>query len=246
MPRSSRTCFILLAAGLPALPPADAPATLPDIPELPWEQRSDWVSAAKDVKPSAAGDGIADDPSALQAALDTVRDGATVYLPPGTDVISTLLSVTGADYAFGGTGFRTCLVWKGPEGGVLVDVRDAKDVTLEQVNIGSHDAGAMYNGVDVQVTASGPSLLHLDGVYVYGMYQKHPDKKGVLCKDLPQGAVVHALHVQGNLRFMDSARARVLIGTSYEGAVTVEGKTKDRDGLRAIGRLDLELNHANK
>jgi hypothetical protein len=104
-------------------------------------------------------------------------------------------------------------------------------VTLEQMNIGSHDAGAMNNGVDVQVTASGPSLLRLDGVYVYGMYQKHPDKKGLLCRDLPQGAVVHALHVQGNLRFQDSTRARVLIGTSYEGAVTVEGKKKERDGL---------------
>ena len=182
----------------------------------------------------AKGDGRADDTAAVQRAIDAARAqgaGALAYLPTGTYIISAPLAITGADYAFGGSGFRTCLVWKGPEGGVLVDVRDAKDVTLEQINIGSHDAGAMNNSVDVMVTASGPSLLRLDGVYVYGMYQKQPFKKGLLCKELPKGAVVHALHVQGNLRFQDSARARILIGTSYEGAVTVEGKRRERDGL---------------
>jgi hypothetical protein len=196
----------------------------------------------------AKGDGKADDTAAVQKAIDAARahgKGALAYLPTGTYIIFAPLAVTGADYAFGGTGFRTSLVWKGPEGGVLVDVRDAKGVTLEQMNIGSHDAGAMNNSTDVLVTASGPSLLRLDGVYVYGMYQKHPDRKGLLCKDLPRGAVVHALHVQGNLRFQDSARARVLIGTSYEGAVTVEGKKRERDGfLGFMTRLCTICDHA--
>lgn len=182
----------------------------------------------------AKGDGRADDTEAIQRAIDSARAhgrGALAYLPTGSYVVSRSLTVSGSNYAVGGSGFRAGLVWRGPEDGTIVEVRDPKDVTLEQVNVGSHDAGAMKNAADVRLTASGPCLLRLDGVYVFGMYQKQPDRKGFVARDLPKGAVVHALHVQGNLRFADSARARVLIGTSYEGTVTVEGKKRERDGF---------------
>jgi hypothetical protein len=218
------------------IPPGKSGGCVAAAPRRFLQERARVPSKVFDAKRDfgAKGDGRTDDTAAVQRAIDAARaqgSGALAYLPTGAYVISAPLLVTGSGYAFGGSGFRTGLVWKGPEGGVLVDVRDAKDVTLEHINIGSHDAGAMNNGVDVLVTASGPSLLHLDGVSVFGMYQKQSDRKGLLCRDLPRGAVVHALQVEGNLRFLDSARARVLIGTSYEGSVTVEGKKKERDGL---------------
>jgi len=48
---------------------------------------------------------------------------------------------------------------------------------------------------------------------------------------LPPGSVVEAMHVQGNLSVVDSARATLLFRTSYEGTITVEGKATPRDGF---------------
>jgi hypothetical protein len=63
------------------------------------------------------------------------------------------------------------------------------------------------------------------------MYQKQPDKQGLLFDGLSPGSVVHAIHVQGNLRFRNSARATILIANSYEGTVSIEGDGPARDGF---------------
>jgi hypothetical protein len=70
-----------------------------------------------------------------------------------------------------------------------------------------------------------------DGVFVYGMYQKQPLRKGLHFNGLGEKAVVIGHHVQGNLRFIDSARATILMRCSYEGSVIVEGKDRRRDGF---------------
>ncbi len=63
------------------------------------------------------------------------------------------------------------------------------------------------------------------------MYQKDPDRHGLHFVRLPPGSFIDALHVQGNLRITDSARAVLLFRTSYEGTVTIEGSATPRDGL---------------
>jgi len=40
------------------------------IPELSWEERSDWINVKTAVQPPARGDGVADDTAAIQAALE--------------------------------------------------------------------------------------------------------------------------------------------------------------------------------
>jgi 23S rRNA pseudouridine2605 synthase len=67
-------CLVLCLAG-------GAAARGAQLPSLDWEPRSDWVSVTDF---GAVGDGRADDTASLQKALDTVVDGSTVYLPPGT------------------------------------------------------------------------------------------------------------------------------------------------------------------
>ena len=61
-------------------------AEIPELPRLDWEERSDWLNVK--TKFGAVGDGKADDTAAIQAALDSLKDGFdqpnTVYLPPGT------------------------------------------------------------------------------------------------------------------------------------------------------------------
>ena len=183
----------------------------------------------------AAGDGKADDTAAIRKAIDAARQHrrkAIAYLPTGTYRITDTLRITGRDYCVGGSGFMSRLVWKGPEGGTMIAVHDPLEITLEHLAVGNHDAGAMNNAIDILQTGSdAPSRMTYDGVFVYGMYQKQPFRKGLHFRGLGSNAVVVAPHVQGNLRFVDSARAKFLMNCSYEGSVVVEGKDRRRDGL---------------
>ena len=63
---------------------AVALAAPPQIPALPWEERSDWINVKTDMAPAAIGDGKADDTAAIQNALTRVRDGSVLYFPPGS------------------------------------------------------------------------------------------------------------------------------------------------------------------
>lgn len=184
----------------------------------------------------AKGDGKADDTAALQKAIDAAREagkGAMAYLPTGRYIVSQSLRIGGRDYTFGGSGFRCGLVWRGKAGEPIVEVADAQNVTLANLAVGSHDLGPMNHGDDIRVAApSGvPCRLVLDEVYAYGMYQKDPERHGVHFVNLPEGSVIEGVHVQGNLRITDSARATLLFRTSYEGTVIVEGQDQRRDGL---------------
>jgi len=197
----------------------------------------------------AKGAASADDTVAIQNTIDATRahgKGAIAYLPAGFYVVSDTLRISGADYHVGGSGFRTGLRWKGPADGTIIAVHDPQRVTLEHLGVGNHDSGAMNNAVDVlQTSSGGPSSMTYDGVFVYGMYQKQPFRKGLWLRGLSHDSVVLLRHLQGNLHLVDSARATVLAGVSYEGSITVEGKDPRRDGfLGVLTRLGTIVTHA--
>jgi hypothetical protein len=73
--------------------------------------------------------------------------------------------------------------------------------------------------------------MHYNGVFVYGMYQKQPFRKGLHLVGLSPESVVHSEHLQGNIHFTDCGAARFLANTSYEGSIVIEGKSLQRDGL---------------
>jgi hypothetical protein len=101
-------------------------------------------------------------PAAIQRTIDAARtrgNGAIAYLPTGTCIVSDTLRIAGADYYVGGSGFRTCLCWKGPAGGTMVEVHDPQGITLEDIAIGNHDSGPMNNGIDVLQTSFGAAVL---------------------------------------------------------------------------------------
>jgi len=184
----------------------------------------------------AKGDGRADDTAALQATIDAARQashGAIAYLPTGRYAVKRTLSVTGRDYTLGGRGFRCGLVWQGEAGRPLVEVSAVENVTLANLSVGHHDFGTMNHGPDVRVTSRArvPCRLLLDEVSTFGMYDKAPDTHGFHFVELPPGSTIDALHVQGNLRIADSARATFLFRTSYEGTITIEGSAAPRDGF---------------
>ncbi len=183
----------------------------------------------------AVGDGKADDTVALRRCIDAARGhggGALAYLPTGRYVIAETLRIEGADYGVGGSGWCTRLIWRGAEGGTMIEVRDPGRVRLEHIAVGNHDSGKMNNGIDILQTGTGaPSHMIYDGVFVYGMYQMQPLHKGLQLRGLGANAVVLMPHVQGNLRFTDCAGATILAGMTIQGSVVVDGKDPRRDGL---------------
>ena len=183
----------------------------------------------------AKADGKTDDTAAIQKAINLARGhgrNAIAYLPTGRYVLTSTLRMGGRDYTVGGTGFQTQLVWRGAEGGTMIAIHDPQNLTLEHIAVGNHDGGAMNNAIDILQTGSKrKSRMTYDGVFVYGMYQKQPFRKGLHFKGLGRKALVVTPHVQGNLRFINSARATFLMNCTYEGSVVVEGKGRRRDGF---------------
>ncbi len=181
----------------------------------------------------AKGDGNADDTAALLAAVEAARragHGGIAYLPSGDYAVSKTIEITGRDYSFGGSGIHSRIIWRGPKDGVTVHVSDPFNVSVENLNIG--EAGDQPNSADILQTGTLPSRINYERVWLFGMYQKQPGRKGLLCRDLPSGTAIVGRHVTGNLRFSNCGKASILFNTSFEGAIEVEGKQDGpRDGL---------------
>src|SRR4051812_19298926 len=110
--------LLLLALPLAATAADPAPAA-PDTPDLAWQQRSDWLNVRTAVDPPAKGDGVADDTAALQAALNRLKDGATLYFPPGTYRLTHTLTCPPGRFpgvSLVGHGRSTVLAWDGEAG----------------------------------------------------------------------------------------------------------------------------------
>ncbi|MHB9132637.1 MAG: glycosyl hydrolase family 28-related protein [Armatimonadota bacterium] len=183
----------------------------------------------------AKGDGVTDDTVAIQWAIEAAKaqgKGAMAYLPAGRFVVSSTLKLTGSDYYFGGSGYRTALIWKGKAGGTTIEIRDPDRITIADIAVGHHDCGMGDNAIDIRQTGTGkPSSICYDRVWVFGMYQKKPLERGLRFENLGKGDQVLFREVNGNLHFTDCAAATVYLGLSYEGTILLQGKSPKRDGF---------------
>jgi len=177
----------------------------------------------------AKGDGKADDTAAIQAAIEAaVKHGgaATAYIPRGRYLVRRTLRIPGPSCRIegGGSGFRTALIWGGPENAPILHVPEGGRVVVANLAIGHSDLSRSPRSADILVTGA-PRPLHLllDYVFVFGMYQKTPNRGGLVLDGLDADDTVLIEHLQGNLRIRNSGRARILARTSYEGTITLEG-----------------------
>jgi hypothetical protein len=182
----------------------------------------------------AKGDGKTDDTLAIQKCIDSARaygENSIAYLPIGKYVITNTLTVTGTNYTVGGCGPRSQIIWKGKEGGTTLSVHNPQMLHLENIMIGHHDSGKSSSAIDIMHTETEKSYMTYEAVFVFGMYQRAPFKKGFHFKDLYPDSLVILNRVNGNLRFTDCAQATIFAPVSYEGSLTVEGKNENRQGF---------------
>lgn len=185
----------------------------------------------------AKGDGIADDTDPIQKAIDSARaygKYAIAYLPTGVYKVTKTLQITGSDYFFGGTGFRTGIIWGGEKGGAILSVKDARNVTIENICIGHGDFPQGENADDIIHTSTGKgSYVRYNRVFLFGCYQKRPFIRGLHLKGLGPKDFVDVWHLQGNIRIEDCGGAKLLFRNSYEGSIVIKGKG-DKGGIIAF------------
>jgi len=157
--------FVLAALSFWASTPA-AKASLPLLPVLNWQPRTDWNNVKVNAKPLAYGDGIHDDTTALQIALNSIATGfygrKTLYLPAGTYRISRTLmlkNVLGTSVI--GQGRNTRVVWSGAAGQPMFISNGAS--YARYVGIVWDGAGKASVGIDHQAkTSYEEAVLHKD------------------------------------------------------------------------------------
>ena len=158
-------------------------AAPPQIPSLPWQQRSDWINVKTDVEPRALGDGKADDTAAIQKAFSGVRDGSVLYFPPGTYRLTQPISVrnpSGARWIGGlviGHGRNSKFVWDGAAGGrmfVLDGVAYSRFIGLELDGRGKAAVGFHYEAVAGFQTEVTHRHLAFRGFTDAAVLEKHP------------------------------------------------------------------------
>lgn len=180
----------------------------------------------------AMGDGKNDDTRAIQDAIDAARShgrGAIAYLPSGSYVVRDTLRLYGSDYYFGGAGMlSTLLEWRGKEGGVTVAVEDPDQIAIEHLDL------QKKSGIDILQTGTGrASFVTYDGLFV-SRTNESPFAGGLQCKGLTENCTVFMPCVVGTLRFLDSSAATIVVPLSYYGALIVEGKGRQRNGLLGV------------
>ena len=175
-----RSLLALLAVAITSSVTLAAP---PQIPSLPWQQRSDWINVKTDVEPRAVGDGQADDTAAIQKAFSGVRDGAVLYFPPGTYRLTQPISVknpSGARWIGGlviGHGRDSKFVWDGAAGGrmfVLDGVAYSRFIGLELDGRGQAAVGFHYAAVAGFQTEVTHRHLAFRGFTDAAVLEKHP------------------------------------------------------------------------
>ena len=185
-----------------------------------------------------------DDTAAFRKAIAAAKahgKGVMVYMPTGHYTVRETLVIDGANWIFGGSGLATRFSWYGPKNGILLHVKSPQGVLLEGFEI--LRMGGRKDGLDIlQTGKSGkPSFALYDTVRGFGFLTAQPLVRGIRFKNMGKDDRALSRGTFGNIQFINSQAAEILINNHYEGTVLVEGDSPERDGIAAFQFALLEI-----
>ncbi|HEC03672.1 MAG TPA: hypothetical protein ENI81_09070, partial [Phycisphaerales bacterium] len=142
-----RTAILLILILAVAAPAAVIDPVMPKI-------TSDWRDVLRlsepyyDVKAyGAVGDGVTDDATAIQAAIDAVEaaGGGIVYFPQGTYIIDAVLTIDSDNVTLRGVGNTAILKCKDSTSINLILI-NASNITVEKLAFDGNQSGNVYQG----------------------------------------------------------------------------------------------------
>jgi len=185
-----------------------------------------------------------DDTMAFKKAIAAAKahgNGAMVYMPTGHYTVCETLVIDGANWIFGGSGLATKISWYGSENSTLLHVKSPQGVLLEGFEI--LRMGGRKDGLDILQTGKfgKPSLAVYDTVKGFGFLTAQPLVRGIRFKDMGKDDRALSRGTFGNLQFVNSQAAEILINNHYEGTILVEGNATERTGITAFQFALLEI-----
>ncbi len=168
--------------------------------------------------------------SALQSAVTaakTANNGSVVYLPCGSYLISSALSLTGGNYTFQG-GINTAIFdWQSSGSMLSVALSGAGSMTIDSLFMG-HSSTAVA-AVSVTATGSTNNLTireTLSNISQQGnpwVGEPDLDSQGILFSALPSGTTVFLDHVLSSLNIQNSSAAQISGRFLQNGEINVSG-----------------------
>ncbi|MGW1546668.1 glycosyl hydrolase family 28-related protein [Streptomyces sp. NPDC002346] len=133
-----------------------------DIPRMPAPL--DW-HIVTDPAYGAAGDGIRDDTASIQAAIDSVPDGGTVYLPAGTYRLTGPLAVSSGITLLGAGSKASVLQQTSTTANALTGV-DIDGFAMRDLQLAGPASGTGYGLIITRSTRDNTYKINLDRCYI--------------------------------------------------------------------------------
>jgi hypothetical protein len=152
----------------------------------------------------------------LQAALDAAGKAgsdAVIWIPPRSFTISRTLQVRGSRFTLEGAGYYSMLEWGGPAGAPMLEVQDATEVTIRNLQFRSYGKRDMI--AIRQVSTGAPSRVAYDRLYLPDNTSGWRDDqrsgvRGLELKGLGRNCHVDVGRINGPVGVVDSGEATIV------------------------------------
>lgn len=190
------------------------------------------------VKDFGANPKKGDSTRAIQATIDAAAkhgQGAIAYIPAGNYKISETLKVSGKDFIIGGTGSHSEFKWLGSEGGVLMEISNAENLTLKEFHIIGHSTPKNMIGILHKGGKNGSSVTY-DRVWVANDWQSENQKdvRGIHFNNLNSQDKVVIKRLNGSASLNNSSQAYFLADFWDSGPIVIQGEKNNGSGFTGI------------
>lgn len=156
----------------------------------------------------AKGDGNSDDTQKIIECIKRAKESTkfnTIYFPSGYYPIKKTLVIDDSNISLEGTGWHSGLIWHGKSAGPLMKIINPRKTKISHLAF-----GGTANVTRLQIT--GDKALDLKLNTVYGWSDDQGNAVGFHFKNIPDGSVILAEHIDGIVEIEGTSSATILIG----------------------------------